>query len=94
LVLIVLIDRFPGPEGNREGMSARANEIVAIFKPITHCLTKLDPLPPSVKAARDYSEVRATVAKKATYDSHNTLTIHPIAPGNNLVHLFRRYPFD
>lgn len=63
LVLIVLIDRFPGPEGNREGMSARANEIVAIFKPITHCLTKLDPLPPSVKAARYYSEVRATVAK-------------------------------
>jgi hypothetical protein len=44
-------------------MSSRANEIVAIFKPITHCLTKLDPLPPSVKAARDYSEVRATVAK-------------------------------
>ena len=63
LVLIVLIDRFPGPEGNREGMSARANEIVAIFKPIAHCLTKLDPPPPTVKAARDYSEVRAAVAK-------------------------------
>jgi hypothetical protein len=44
-------------------MSARAYEIVAIFKPVTHCLTKLDPPPPSVKAARDYSEVRAAVAK-------------------------------
>jgi hypothetical protein len=44
-------------------MSARANEIVAIFKPITHRLTILDPLPPSVKAAGDYSEVRAAVAK-------------------------------
>jgi hypothetical protein len=44
-------------------MSARADEIVAIFKPIAHCLTKLDPLSPSVKAAGDYPEVRATIAE-------------------------------
>jgi hypothetical protein len=44
-------------------MPARAYEIVAIFKPVTHRLPILDPLPPSVKAAGDYSEVRAAVAK-------------------------------
>jgi hypothetical protein len=74
-------------------MSARANEIVAIFKPITHRLTILDPLPPSVKAAGDYSEVRAAVAKQTAYDSHNAHPVHPIAPGNNLEDLFRGYAF-
>jgi hypothetical protein len=44
-------------------MPARAYEIVAIFKPVTHRLPILDPLLPSVKTARDYSEVRAAVAK-------------------------------
>ena len=75
-------------------MSARAYEIVAIFQPITHSLPILDPLPPSVKAAGDYSEVRAAVAQQTAYDSHHAHPVDPIAPGNNLVDFLRGDAFD
>ena len=92
--MVILIDRLPRPEGDSKGMPARAYEIVAIFNPITHSLTILDPLPPSVKAAGDYSEVRAAIAQQTAYDSHHTHPVHPIAPGNDLVDFLRGDAFD